>query len=686
MKRKREDDPGYVLWLAYVPLRNGYAGVYRELLSSIALLGNSPLHGAVRRELFLALEGMFSLEPVLHQDRALASPCVFGMEGDLSRSGVTLPEGGETLGSEGFRILYREMEGNEGRPRLILAAGGPSGLLYGVFRLLAMIRQGFPPERLACVDYPRLAWRMLNHWDNLDGTVERGYGGLSLWKWDDLPGTVDPRYRDYGRACASVGINGAVLNNVNAGAEILSDPYLDKVAVLSGILREYGMRTLLSVSFASPQRLGGLPTSDPLDASVRLWWRERIQALYERIPDFGGFLVKADSEGQSGPLAYGRTHAQGANMLASLLAPHGGVLVWRAFVYGQGEKDRVTAAYGHFLPQDGTFLSNAVLQVKNGPLDFQPREPVHPLFGAMERTNLFMEVQITQEYLGQGNHVVYLAPMWKEILGFDTERAEEPRQVGPILADRRRGDLTGMAGVANAGDDPDWCGSIMHPANWHAFGRLSWNYALESAEILGEWIALTFDLPEESREAVKELMLLSWPACVDYMAPLGLHHIMKEHHHYGPDPGFDGGPRPDWRSTYYHRADSRGLGFDRTRRGTNGTGQYAPPLAERLNALETCPENYLLWFHHVPWKYRLSSGRTLREELPFRYSRGVEAVERMLRLWDGLEGSVDHERFERVRNKLKIQLFDAGEWQDVCVPYFLSFGGSDDVESGSAGG
>lgn len=667
MLRKREDHPGYKLWLKYNPLRDSLRTEYWKQIGNFRLLGDSPVHGALKREASLAFEGMFGTS--IPGERGKGCALIIALDRDWKQMEPSLfnPEESENPGEEGFRLV--SLHSGD----LSLSSPGSSGLLYGFFHLLRMMRLGQPLKGLNLCQSPRLQYRMLNHWDNLDGSVERGYAGLTLWKWSDLPEKVDPRYTDYARACASVGINAASVNNVNTQPEILSDPYLEKAAVLAAVFREYGIKLFLSVNFASPQLLGGLESSDPMDQKVIDWWTERVAAIYRRIPDFGGFVVKADSEGQPGPFAYGRTHSDGANMLGRLLEPFGGLLVWRAFVYGHGEKDRVTTSYEHFKPQDGEYHSNVALQVKNGAVDFQPREPVHPLFGAMEKTNLFMEIQITQEYLGQGNQLVYLGPMWKEILDFDTRKEEEPRCIGPWLADRGTRKITGIAAVANTGDDPDWCGSLMHPMNWYAFGRLSWDYHLDAEDIIREWIISTFDLEGQALDWVTEMLMLSWEACVDYTSPLCLHHIMKEGHHYGPDPGYNSGLREDWRSTYYHRADSKGIGFDRTRKGSNGVDQYEAAVAEEFNDPKSCPEKYILWFHHLPWDQILSSGRTVKDEISHQYSRGVQKVEQMIALWDRMENQIDHETFELVRNKLKIQLFDAKEWKKVCTEYFLSF-------------
>jgi len=671
IKLKVED--GYDLWLRYDPLEESIAAAYREIIKEVTVVGKNAILDSVRKELERALPSLLG-ESLPIQDRLTGKgqPVLLagtykdlianGMEGEILFS--------QDLCDEGFRIF--NLEGKFSG--LCVCGADPVGVLYGIFALLRRMQLGQSLTNLDIAELPKLQWRMMNHWDNLDGSIERGYAGETLWQWDELPGKVDPRYTDYARACASVGLNASVLNNVNTQPEILSSEYLEKVQAIAEVLRRYGIRTFLSVNFASPVSLGGLSTADPADQAVKAWWKEKADEIYRQIPDFGGFLVKADSEGQPGPYAYGRTHAEGANMLGEALASHDGKVIWRAFVYGHGENDRAKKAYADFKPLDGEFLPNVAVQVKNGAIDFQPREPVHPLFGGMDKTTLFMEFQIAQEYLGQGNHIVYLGPMWKEILDFDTHAEGPGSTVGKILARDVSGrDFTGIAAVTNTGDDRDWCGSLFHPQNWYAYGRLAWDYELDPAEIAKEWIGCTFGLDEELNRKVLDLMMSSWQACVEYMTPLCLHHIMREHHHYGPDPGFDAGAREDWRSSYYHRADSEGLGFDRTRAGSAGVDQYHKPVADMFNDIESCPEKYLLWFHHVPWGRIMKSGRTMKEELVFLYDRGVASAEKMRETWVSLKNKVDSERYKLVLDKLDIQVKDAHEWRDVCTNYFLAF-------------
>jgi alpha-glucuronidase len=515
-----------------------------------------------------------------------------------------------------------------------------------------------------------LRLRVLDHWDNLDRTVERGYAGQSIWDWWRLPDVRDPRYVDYARANASVGVNGAVLNNVNAQVESLSEPYLEKAAAVADVLRPYGIKVYLSIRFAAPKETGALSTADPLDPAVRAWWKAKADEIYRVIPDFGGFLVKANSEGQPGPQDYGRTHADGANMLAEALGPHGGVVMWRAFVYSNEQpQDRVKQAYAEFTPLDGKFAPNVMLQVKNGPLDFQPREPFHPLFGAMPKTPTMLEVQITKEYLGFSTHLVYLGRLWEEVLKSDTHRPAAGATVGRLLArGTGPGSLTGMAGVANIGTDRNWSGSHFDQANWYAFGRLAWDPNQASRAIAEDWARMTFSNDPAFVGPVADMMLRSREAAVDYMTPLGLHHIMGEHHHYGPGPWVSGGKRADWTAVYYHRADAGGVGFDRTDEGSNAVGQYAEAAGDEL----LDDERYLLWFHHVPWDQRLRSGRTLWDELVVRYSRGVDEVRQMRQTWAAMKPYVDPDRHAEVSAYLGIQEREAQWWRDACIAYFQS--------------
>lgn len=554
------------------------------------------------------------------------------------------------LGKEGYTI--RTSEG-----KTVLEAATEQGLLYATYHLLRLQAEGADCTRLDIREKPTFDIRVLNHWDNLDGTVERGYAGRSLWKWEELTDSVPARYREYARANASVGINGTVLNNVNASPEILSADYLQKVQKLADVFRPYGIKVYLSVNFASPMKLGGLSTADPLNEEVARWWKEKVQEIYGLIPDFGGFLVKANSEGQPGPCDYGRTHAEGANMLAEALKPYGGIVMWRAFVYSPSDADRAKQAYLEFQPLDGRFRDNVMVQVKNGPIDFQPREPYSPLFGAMPHTPLMVEFQITQEYLGHSNHLAYLATMWKEFY----------RYVQPSS-------LKGVAGVVNVGDHVNWCGHDFAQANWYAYGRLAWNPDLSAEEIAREWLAQTFTTDRRFVEPMTQVMMESREAVVDYMMPLGLHHIFAWGHHYGPEPWCEvPGARADWLPSYYHQADKEGLGFDRSRSGSDAVSQYPDSLARVFDSLEQCPEEYLLWFHHVNWNQKLRSGRSLWDELCYKYQKGVDEVRAFQRIWKDMQPYVDAERYQAVAERLDIQARDAVWWKDACLEYFRTF-------------
>jgi alpha-glucuronidase len=530
---------------------------------------------------------------------------------------------------------------------------------------------------------PHFGLRMLDHWDNLDGSIERGYAGRSIWRWDELPEVVSPRYRDYARANASIGINAVSLNNVNADAQILTPAVLRKVAAIADVFRPWGLRVFLSARFSAPIELGGLPTADPLDARVADWWRAKADEIFALIPDFGGFLVKANSEGQPGPQDYGRTHADGANMLADALAAQpDAIVVWRAFVYQAGvDEDRAKQAYLELAPLDGAFRSTVRLQVKNGPIDFQPREPFHPLFGAMTRTPTLLELQITQEYLGQGTHLAYLAPLFAEVLAADTYAAGAGWPVarvadGSLLAGGGGHLFGGIAAVGNVGDDRNWCGHPFAQANWYAFGRLAWDHRLAAADIADEWLRQTFSADPRFVAPVKAMMLASREAVVDYMTPLGLHHIMAEGHHHGPGPWVDvkDAGRADWTSVYYHRADADGIGFDRTATGSDAVALYRSPLREQFADPATCPETLLLWFHHLAWDHRIpSSGRTLWDELCHRYDRGVAAVRGMQATWETVAPFVDAARHGHVRRLLAIQEQEARWWRNACLLYFQTF-------------
>ena len=576
-----------------------------------------------------------------------------------------------SVGNEGFVLRALSVKGQQ---VIVIAANRDIGVLYGAFHLLRLIQTNTSLATLNVTSAPKIQLRMLDHWDDLDRTVERGYAGQSLWNWAALPNDVSPRYRDYARANASIGINGAALTNVNANARVLTSEYLAKVAAIANVFRPYGIRVFLTARFSAPIELGRLETADPLDLGVRAWWKQKVDEIYRVVPDFGGFVVKANSEGQPGPQDYKRTHADGANMLADALAPHGGVVMWRAFVYSNDVPvDRVKQAYDEFHPLDGTFRENVFVQVKNGPLDFQPREPFHPLFGAMPKTPLMVELQITKEYLGQDTHLVFLAPLFEEVLRADTWAKGKGSTVAKVIDGSLHGyRRSGIAGVSNIGSDRNWTGSQFNQANWYAFGRLAWDHDLSPSTIADEWIRMTFTNVPRVVATLRAMMLSSREAVVNYMTPLGLAHIMATGHHYGPGPWADAG-RPDWTPSYYHRADSLGLGFDRTATGSNAVAQYFRPVRDRYASRATVPDSVLLWFHHVRWTERLPSGRTLWDELMHRYSAGVDSVGAMQREWRSVRASIDSERFAEVDSFLSIQAREARWWRDAALTYFQTF-------------
>lgn len=556
----------------------------------------------------------------------------------------------------------------------ILTAKQEVGILYGTFRFLSFMQMHKKIVNFNIVDSPKIQLRMLNHWDNLDRSVERGYAGFSLWNWQKLPEHIDQRYIDYARANASIGINATVLTNVNANALVLTPRYLQKVAALANIFREYGIKVYLTARFSAPMEIGNLNTADPKDENVEKWWAQKAMEIYDLIPNFGGFLVKANSEGQPGPQNYGRNHIDGANMMATVLKPFGGHVIWRAFVYSEHNNiDRAKQAYDEFLPYDGKFDDNVVVQVKNGPIDFQPREPFHPLFGAMKNTSLAMEFQITQEYLGFSSHLVYLPKLFEEVLDTDTFVEGKGSTIAKVIdGSLYQNKISVMAGVSNIGNDLNWTGHPFAQANWYGFGRLAWNPYLTSEQIADEWLRLTFNNESEFIAPIKEMMLTSREAVVNYMNPLGLHHIFDSGHHYGPGPWVDNLGRADWNPVYYHRADNDGIGYNRTSLGSKATSQYAPILKKLYDNPKTIPEEYLLWFHHLPWDYTLQDGTTLWDGIALRYQKGVNQVYQMLRTWQSVQPYITKAQYEDVNMLLQIQLKEAKWWRDACLLYFQS--------------
>ena len=664
-------DDGYSLWLNYNRVSAPLLKNYREQVKKVQIYGNSPTMKIAGEELLKGLNGLLgvsTLESGLNNDGVIIAG-KYGSSPSLKNDKIENSLKG--LNEGGFLIYTQKSRESQS---IIITANEDIGVLYGVFHFLRLIKTGEDINSLYIVSGPKINIRVLNHWDNLNGSIERGYAGSSLWEWDKLPDEISPRYRDYARANASVGINGTVLNNVNANPAILTPEYLKKVAVLAGIFRPYGLKVYLSVKFSSPVNIGGMETADPLDPSVQEWWKEKVKEVYSYIPDFGGFLVKANSEGQPGPQNYNRSHAEGANMLADALNPFGGIVMWRAFVYDNNvPDDRAKQAYNEFIPLDGQFRNNVLIQVKNGAIDFQPREPFHPLFGAMPETRLMMEFQITQEYLGQSTDLVYLAPLFKECLDADTYAKGKGSYVAKIIdGTLENHKLTGIAGVANTGTDRNWTGHLFGQSNWYAFGRLAWNHELSSEKIADDWIRLALSSDPQTVASVKKIMMDSRENAVNYMTPLGLHHIMARGHHLGPGPWVSDG-RPDWTSVYYHQADSNGVGFDRTPKGSAATSQYFKPVADMFASSETCPEEYLLWFHRLPWDYKMRSGKTLWEELCLHYYDGVKAVKKMQEKWNTLAGKTDHEKFEHVKAKIAEQVELAEYWRNSCILYFQQF-------------
>ncbi|KYF53504.1 hypothetical protein BE08_37300 [Sorangium cellulosum] len=664
------DETGADLWMRYpkVPIP-GRLAEYQAALKRVVKPASGATLDIAEAELVKGLSGLTG--GAVETGAAVEGPgaVVIGTAAADIIKDLPLAARLGDLGPEGYLVEPADVGG---QPVIAVAGNTEVGVLYGTFALLRHLQSHSALEGLSLTGKPRIQRRILNHWDNLDRSVERGYAGRSIWDWNALPGTLSPRYKDYARANASLGINGTVLTNVNANAQVLTPSYLTKVKALADVFRPYGIKVYLTARFSAPIEIGNLSTADPNNASVKQWWVNKASEIYRQIPDFGGFLVKANSEGQPGPQDYNRTHADGANMLADAVAPHGGIVMWRAFVYSDDNPpDRIKQAYEQFKPLDGKFKDNVLVQAKNGPLDFQPREPFHPLFGAMPETPLALELQITKEYLGEDTHLAYLGPLFEEVLDADTRADGEGSTVAKVVDGSLHGHATSViAGVSNVGDDANWTGSHMNQANWYVFGRLAWNPDLSSKAIAEEWVRQTFSNDPVVVTPVVQMMMSSHQAVVDYMTPLGLVHIMGTDHHYGPAPWVNDLSRAEWNPFYYHKADASGIGFNRTSSGSNAVAQYFTPVAQEYGGRATVPEDFLLFFHRVGWQDALSSGRTVWEELVHRYSHGVDEVGVMREAWKSVEGRVDGKRFADVAEFLEIQHYEARWWRDACLAYF----------------
>jgi alpha-glucuronidase len=667
-------ETGYDLWLRYQPIQDQtLLGKYRQQISSMYVDGNSETIRMAREELTNGLSAMLQQKFSSTSSTASAASLIAarGTSSLLTTAGIK--ELLTQTGEEGFIIISKNISGKK---RIIISGNTDKAILYGVFHFLRLIQTQHSISNLETVSVPKVKLRMLNHWDNLNRTVERGYAGFSLWNWHSLPGYIDPRYKDYARANASIGINGTVLTNVNANATILTKNYLEKVKALADVFRPYGIKVYLTARFSAPIEIGGLKTADPLDEKVRQWWKDKVKEIYQHIPDFGGFVIKANSEGQPGPQDYKRSHSDGANMFAEAVAPFNGIIIWRAFVYSAEKNvDRHKQAYDEFVPLDGAFHKNVMVQVKNGAIDFMPREPFHPLFGAMPKTPLMMEFQVTQEYLGQATNLVYLGPLFKECLDSDTYTSGKGSTVAKVLDGSFNKDqtLTGITGVANIGTDVNWTGHPFAQANWYALGRLAWNHSLSAEKIADEWLRMTYSNHTAFIQTASKLMMESREIFVQYSNPIGLHHIMGTGHHYGPAPWVNNLNRPDWNPVYYHKADSMGIGFNRTATGSNALVQYHPEARKLWEDMTTCEEKNLLWFHHVPWTFKMRSGRSLWDELCHHYYSGAAKVKEMQQSWANLKPYVDQQRFDQVRSLLNVQYDEAVWWRNACLLYFQTF-------------
>lgn len=665
-------ESGYELWLRYKPLGNDeLSESYRQRNRKVMCPGETESLAVAKKELQAGLSGLLGIsftESESLEDNMLIIGTPQSIP--LFRKQAFYPEI-EGLSDEGYLIRNSKMDG---KMVTVIAARTDIGVLYGVFHYLRLMQTTQPLDKLAIKENPKLRYRVLNHWDNLNGTVERGYAGYSIWNWERLPSYKEQRYTDYARANASVGINGAILNNVNAQAKSLRTDWLVKASGLADVFRPYGIKVYLTAKFSAPREIGGLDTANPKDPQVRKWWKDKVKEIYSLIPDFGGFLVKANSEGQPGPQDYGCSHADGANMLAEALEPYGGIVFWRAFVY-QNERhvDRVINGYNEFKPLDGKFGKNVFVQPKNGPIDFQPREPFHPLFGGMPDTPLSLEFQITQENLGHAGHLVYLGTLFEETLQSDTYENGKGSTVSKVLQNYQKSHgISAIAGVPNIGTDLNWTGHLFGQANWYAFGRLAWNPDASSAEIAEDWAKMTFSNENSVLTPILRIMQMSRETYVNYTMPLGLNHIMNYDTHNGPEPWHDD---PVWTAFDYHKITKDSIGVNRTARGTGAVRQYHSPVCEKFDDIKTCPQEYLLWFHRVPWNYKMPSGKTLWDELIYHYYKGVDEVRLMQKIWDGLEGKIDRERFDHVASLLKFQEQEAVWWRDGCLLFFQEYSG-----------
>jgi len=669
----QSNEDGYEAWLRYELVDNQIRlEQYRSNLNSVILTGSSATIDAISEELSHAIPSLlgttYNRTNNVESEGTLLirTPSSSGVITRLISTSIL-----EDIGDEGYIIKRVDVSGFK---TIIIVANTDIGLLYGTFAFLRELQIQSDISNIDIQSSPKVQYRMLNHWDNLSRLVERGYAGLSIWEWGSLPEYNNPRYKDYARLNSSIGINAMSVNNVNANPDMLTDQFLEKLVTIAGALRPYGIKTFISINYQAPIYVGGLETADPLNPDVRKWWKEKAAQIYEMIPDFGGFLVKADSEGEPGPFAYNRNHAEGANVLAEAVQPHGGVVIWRAFVYSPEQKDRFREAYDEFKPLDGKFNENVILQVKNGPIDFQPREPFSPLFGALPNTNTMLEIQITQEYFGFDKHLAYQGTLFEEALDNDTYAKGEGSTVGKVISGNVfEYEYTGMAGVVNLGNNRNWTGHPFVQSSWYAFGRLAWDYTLEAEEIADEWMRMTFTNNSNFLEPVGEIMMESREAGVNYRMPLGLTHLYAQGHHYGPAPWTENLPRPDWTAVYYHKADKKGIGFNRTETGSNAVEQYHSEVESMFSDIETTPEDYLLWFHHVSWNHEMESGNTLWEELVYKYYEGVDQVRWMQKEWVSIQPHIDSQRYEHVKALLKIQERDAVRWRNSCVLYFQTF-------------